>query len=205
MLVEVLEDLHRELGAEAGEGDTGLGDYGDHLLPRLVERGRVHAHQLSGYWKDLGQPHKYLAAHRDVLRDDLGVLDDPDWPILSHQQQRAAARVLAGASVSDSLLSPGCAVRGTVERSVLGPGVVVEEDAVVRDAVVFQDTVVAAGARVDRAVIDRDCLVGPGARVGSADTDLADPDAITMVGRSSRIGAGVEVGGGARLEPGSSA
>ena len=44
---------------------------------------------MKGYWKDLGQPHKYLAAHHDVLTDDLGVLGDPDWPILGHQQQRA--------------------------------------------------------------------------------------------------------------------
>ena len=42
----------------------------------------------TGYWRDLGQPHKYLAAHHDVLTDDLGVLGDPDWPILGHQQQR---------------------------------------------------------------------------------------------------------------------
>src|SRR3954451_6538877 len=82
VLVTVLEELHRELGAEAGEGDTGLGDFGDHLLPRLVERGKVVAHPLPGYWKDLGEPQKYLQAHRDVLVDDVDVLADPEWPIL---------------------------------------------------------------------------------------------------------------------------
>ena len=56
VLVEVLEELHRELGPEADPGDTGLGDFGEHLLPRLVERGRVVAHAMEGYWKDLGQP-----------------------------------------------------------------------------------------------------------------------------------------------------
>ena len=108
----LLEELHRELGAEAGEGDTGLGDYGEHLIPRLVDRGRVFAHPMEGYWKDLGQPHKYVAAHHDVLAGDLGVLGDPDWPILGHQQQRAAARVLDGARVTDSLLSPGATSAG---------------------------------------------------------------------------------------------
>ncbi len=35
VLVTVLEELHHELGADAPEeGDSGLGDYGDHLLPR---------------------------------------------------------------------------------------------------------------------------------------------------------------------------
>lgn len=205
VLVPLLEELHRELGEDAEAGDTGLGDYGDHLLPRLVGRGRVYAHAMPGYWKDLGQPHKYLAAHRDVLTDDQGVLGDPDWPIIGHQQQRPPARVLDGGRVADSLLSPGSVVRGTVLRSVIGPGVVVEEGALVRDSVVFQDTRIREGSRVDWAVVDRDCEIGPAAEVGSADTDPDDPDAITLVGRGSSVARGVVLDGGARLEPGTTA
>jgi glucose-1-phosphate adenylyltransferase len=205
VLVEVLEELHRELGAEAGEGDTGLGDYGEHLVPRLVERGRTFAHAMPGYWKGLGQPHKYLAAHHDVLTDDLGVLGDPDWPILSHQQQRPAARVLEGGRISDSLVSPGSCVGGTVIRSVIGPGVVVEEGALVRDSVVFRDTRVSAGARLDWSIVDQECVVGPGAEVGSPDTDPDDPDAIVLIGRRSTVGANVTLEQGARLEPGTTA
>jgi glucose-1-phosphate adenylyltransferase len=205
VLVAVLEELHREVGPDAGERDTGLGDYGDHLLPRLVDRGRVHAHPMRGYWKDLGQPHKYLAAHHDVLTDNLGVLDGADWPIVGHQLQRPAARVREGGRVTDSLLSPGAEVHGTVIRSVLGPGVVVEAGALVRDSVVFQDTKVAAGARLDWCIVDRDCHVGKGAEVGSPDTDPDDSDAIVMIGRGCRVGAGTVLDGGARLEPGTTA
>lgn len=202
-LVPVLEELHREVGPEAGERDTGLGDYGEHLLPRLVDRGNVYAHPMPGYWKDLGQPHKYLAAHHDVLTDDLGVFGDVDWPIVGHHLQRPAARVREGGRVADSLLSPGSVVHGTVIRSVIGPGVVVEAGALVRDSVVFQDTTVAEGARLDWCVVDRDCHVGKGAEVGAPDTDPDDPDAIVLVGRGSRIGAAAVLDGGSRLEPGS--
>ena len=205
VLVPVLEELHRELGADAGEGDSGLGDYGEHLVPRLVERGRTFVHEMPGYWKDLGQPHKYLAAHHDVLTDDLGVLGDLDWPILSHETQRPAGRVLAGAEVSDSLLSPGASVGGTVVRSVIGPGAVVEAGAVVRDSVVFRDSRICAGSQVDRAIVDQDCVIAAGASVGSPDADPDDPDAITLVGRGSTVGEGVALGPGARLEPGTSA
>jgi glucose-1-phosphate adenylyltransferase len=205
VLVEVLEELHRELGHGAGEGDSGLGDYGEHLLPRLVERGRTVVHAMPGYWKDLGQPHKYLAAHRDALTSDLGFLDDEGWPILSHQQHRPAARVLDGARVADSLLSPGSEVQGTVERSVIGPGVRVAAGAVVRDSVLFDGTVVEAGARVDLAIVDRDCVVERGSGVGEEGADPADPDAIVLVGRGSRVTPGARVPAGARLEPGTTA
>jgi glucose-1-phosphate adenylyltransferase len=201
-LVAVLEELHRELAADSDEGDSGLEDFGDHLLPRLVERHTVVAHPLDGYWKDLGEPHKYLQAHRDLLLDDRGVLGDADWPILTRQPQRAPARVLEGGEVVDSMVSPGCRVHGRVVRSVLGPGVVVEAGAVVRDSVVFQDAVVEAGATVDWAIVDRRCVIGREATLGEPADDLDDPDAVVLVGEAARVGPGVSLPLGTRLEPG---
>ena len=117
----------------------GLADFGDHLCRGSSTR-QARSRTARRLRRDLGEPHKYLAAHQDVLTDDLGVFDDPAWPILTHHPQRVPARVLDGGSVLDSLLSPGCRVAGTVVRSVLGPGVVVEAGATVRNSVVFADT-----------------------------------------------------------------
>ena len=205
VLVEVLEELHRELGPEAEPGDTGLGDFGDHLLPRLVERGRTGAYRLEGYWRDLGQPHYYLRAHRELLRDDLGVLNDPTWPILTRHTQRGPARLLEGAETLDSLVSSGCVVGGRVERSVLGPGVRVERGARVVDSVLFADVVVEADAEVVAAIVDKHCRIRRGARVGSAEADLDDSDDIVLLGRESVVAEGAVVAPGARLEPGGSA
>jgi glucose-1-phosphate adenylyltransferase len=198
---EVLEGLHADLAAGSDEGDTGLEDFGDHLLPALVERGRTFAHRHEGYWRDVGQPHHYLRAHRDVLTDDREVLSVRDWPILSRLPQRVPARVLDGGAVVDSLLSPGSRVGGVVRRSVLGPGVVVESGAEVCDSVVFADTVVRAGARVHWSVLDTGCVVEAGARLGSPEEEaLDDPDAVTLAGRGSRVSG--KHPGGSRLEPG---
>jgi glucose-1-phosphate adenylyltransferase len=206
VLVTVLEELHRELGADSEAGDTGLGDFGDHLVPRLVERGSTYAWALGGYWRDVGQPHHYLQAHQDVLTDDLGVLNVPGWPILTRQPQRVPGRVLEGGRVVDSLLSPGSRVAGTVVRSVLGPGAVVEEGAEVHDSVVFADSLVRAGSRVHWTVVDARCAVGPDARIGDPDADgTGDPDAVTLVGQGSVVGEGVRLASGARLEPGTTA
>jgi glucose-1-phosphate adenylyltransferase len=213
VLVAVLEELHRELQDDADEGgageesgDSGLGDYGEHLVPRLVDRGRTYAYPLPGYWRDVGQPHLYLAAHRDVLTDSVGVLDQPHWPILTRQLPHAPARVRAGAVVEDSLLSPGCEVAGTVRRSVLGPGSVVAAGAEVSGSVLFDDVRVEAGARVQQSVLDSGVVVETGARVGDADADATgDAAQVALVGRESRVGAGVVLPRGARLEPGTTA
>jgi glucose-1-phosphate adenylyltransferase len=200
-LVPVLEELHRERSGQAEGGDSGLGDFGESLVPRFVARGRAVVHPLPGYWRDLGQPHHYLAAHQDVLVEDQGLFDDPDWPILTRQPQRVPARVLAGGSVEDSLVAPGGRVRGRVVRSVLGPGVVVEEGAVVANSVVFADSVIERGARVDWAIVDEGALVAADTVVGHPDADgTGDPAQVTIVGKDSVVGE--SVGAGARLEPG---
>ena len=203
VLIEVLEELHRELAADSEQGDTGLEDFGDHLVPRLVDRGKTFVHPLEGYWRDLGQPHKYLRAHHDVLTDDVDVLSVPAWPILSRLPQRAPARVLDGAEVVDSMVSSGGRVAGVVRRSVLGPGVVVEAGAEVSNSVVFADTTVRAGAQVHWSIVDTGCEIGPDARVGDPGTvPLDDADQVTMVGRDSLVGGGVRLAAGSRLEPG---
>jgi len=205
ILLEVVEELQHERSSEAESGDTGLGDFGEHLLPRLVERGKVYAHAMPGYWRDLGAPESYMQGHFDVLCNDVGLFDDHAWPILSRQPQRAPARILAGSTIEDSLISPGCIVSGLVHRSVLGPGVIVEEGALVSDSVVAADVVIGAGATVVWSIVDSDCRIEKGATVGDATLQNPDPDRIVLVGRDTVIGARQSVGAGARLEPGTTA
>ncbi|MBE7325735.1 glucose-1-phosphate adenylyltransferase [Nocardioides sp. Y6] len=200
VLVEVLEELHRELAGE--EDDSGLGDFGEHLLPRMVQRGKAFAHHLDGYWRDLGQPHHYLNAHLELIDHGLELFDGT-WPLHTSHRPHPPARVGSGARVEDSLLSPGSRVAGTVRRSVLGPDVVVEEGAVVEESVLFGEVVVRSGARVRRSVVDTGCELLDGADVGAADIDLTDPDAIVLVGRDSRVASALPPG--ARLAPGTTA
>jgi glucose-1-phosphate adenylyltransferase len=72
-------------------------------------------------------------------------------------------------------------VHGSVTGSVLGPGVLVEEGAVVTDSVLLGDVVVRAGARVTRAVLDERTEVGAGATAGRAG------GGITVTARDDRV------------------
>ena len=208
-LIDALDALRAELSggaAGAAEGDSGLGDFGDHLLPRLIEHGDVRAVPLEGYWRDLGQPGPYLQAHRDLLAGRVDVFDHPDRPVISHWPDRPAARVRRGAVVADSLLSPGCDVAGEVVRSVLGPGVVVEAGARVEDCVLFEDVRIERGAEVRTAVLDERTVVGRDAVVGAAPSGrVARDEDVVLAGLGCEIGRGAHVGAGARLEPGTTA
>jgi len=204
-LLAALDALRAE-NSGGDDGSTGIGDFGEHLLPRLVRDREVHAWPLEGYWADLGTPASYLAAHRDLLAERVADFSHDDWPMLTRWPELPAARVDTGAVLDDVVLSAGCRVRGTVRRSVLGPGVVVEEGAVVEDAVLFWGVHVAGGARVTTAIIDDEVEVRAGASVGQPTRGArAHDDQIAVVGRQSVVGAGVVVPAGGRLEPGTTA
>jgi glucose-1-phosphate adenylyltransferase len=189
-----LLDTLEALAAADGE----LKDFGDGLLPRLVDAGEAVEHRLPGYWRDVGTVPAYWQAHMDLLDPERPLdLDDPAWPILGRAPHRLPARVEGSARLEQALLSPGTVVAGTVVRSVLGPGVVVEPGATVRDAVLGDDCVVAAGATVQRAVLDRGVRVGPGARVGGPDED--EPPA--LVAEEARLPDGATLPPGGRHGP----
>lgn len=202
VLLETLRDLRRELSREHDDGDSGIGDFGEHLLPRLVDTGRTGAVPLTGYWRDVGQPGLYLQSHRDLLAGKVDVFDHPGRPVISHWPDRPAARVRSTGELRDSLLSPGADVAGLVVGSVLGPGVVVEKGAEVHDSVVMEDCVIRAGAVVRTTVLDERSEVLAKARVGAEPSRrVAHDDDIVLVGRDSRVSG--TVAAGARLEPGS--
>ena len=168
-----------------GDGDgSGLTDFGAELLPKLVGDGKAWEYRLEGYWRDVGTVGSYWEAHMELLAPEPGlVLDDPPWPVLTYAIQHPPARIESSASIDASWISPGCTVRGRVERSVLAPRVVVEEDAVVRDSIVFEGAVIARGSAVERAILDEAVELADGARVGEDDGGIA------VVPRGARVGA----------------
>ncbi len=194
VLFDTLDMLLEEKDSDGNKGNNipELKDYGHELLPRLVERGKVREYPLDGYWKDLGTVESYWKAHMDLLEPEPGLcLDDPGWPIISYGVQQLPAHIFGSAALDNSLISPGCSIRGKVVRSVLGPGVVVEEGATVRNAVIFGKTVIRSGARVDGAVIDEHVTVAEEVRIGrrgkrDLPVHLASGE-ITLIGANATV------------------
>jgi glucose-1-phosphate adenylyltransferase len=168
-----MDRLAAELGDEGADGEDDLGDGArlkDFRRPaaahaRARRAARAYAHD--GYWRDVGTVDSYWEGHMDLLDAACPLRpDDPAWPVLTAARPRLPARILGSARVDDSLVCAGCTVAGDVARSVLGPGVVVEQGAVVRDSVLLGDVTVRRGARVAFAIVDGEVEVGRGRRGG---------------------------------------
>ena len=185
-------------------------DFGRHVLPWMVERGRpVYAYEFAGYWQDVGTIESYWRTSLDLLTDDPGIeLNDLGWLIYTKSEERPPARIGPEARVSRSMISHGCVIDGTVEHSVLSPGVRVAAGATVRDSIVMFDAVIESGAVLDRAIVDKEAFIGPDAVVGQGDDLRPNRDeperlsaGITLVGKRARIPGGIEIGRNCRIDP----
>lgn len=195
-LLQTLEDVVKDTAPGAEEGDTGLGDVAERLLPTMISRGLVKSFALQSYWRDMGRPAVYLTAHRDLVRGKVGLFRDPSWPMRTLGVDGGPARI------SESLIAAGAIVEGTVIGSTLGPRVVVRPGAHVEDSVIFSDCVIEADAHIHTSIVDSDVTVRSGARIGRAPkaTRALDGD-IAVVGHSSVIEGRVQPG--EQIEPGS--
>lgn len=131
------------------------------VFPVILEQDRpFYGYVLeNSYWRDIGTPASYLAAHHDLLAGRLdGISLEQSGP-----SDVATAAVIDGASV----VGEGCVVKpnARIINSVLGPGVQVEERALIDSSVIWSHTRVSAGAEVTNAVVGRSCFIGRGVQV----------------------------------------
>lgn len=193
---DVLSKVLREDAARADSAH----DFGKNVIPSMVDRYRVYAYQFTGYWVDVGTVQAYWETHMDLLADNPPLdLNDREWVIHTRSEERPPVNLRTGATVLHSLISDGCCIEGTVEYSVLSPGVRVARGAVVRYSIVMTDTVIEQGAIVDRSIVDKKVVIGAGAHLGyGADyspnrvADLAT--GLSLVGKSAVIPPGLRIG-----------
>ncbi|HYM15683.1 MAG TPA: glucose-1-phosphate adenylyltransferase [Dehalococcoidia bacterium] len=179
-------------------------DFGRDIVPQMVEdpAHRVYGFPFTGYWRDVGTIESYYDGNMDLL-EDLPVLNmyDPDSRIRSRATGYPPAKVGHRAYLSRSLLDLGCIINGHVEHSVLSPGVYVEEGAVVRDSIIFDNCRIESGAIVERSIVDKDVLVGKNAYVGYGDDWAPNherPDivncGITIIGKRAKLPPYIRIG-----------
>lgn len=176
------------------EGD-GI-DFARDVLPKMLADGcEMSAWHFFGYWEDVGTVQSYWEANMSLLAEDPALdLYDQHWVVHTRSFDKAPVRLGPNAVVDGTLISNGCVVLGVVERSIISPGVFIDEGAVVKDSIIFNDVRIEAGARVDRAIVDKGSVVGAGALVGSGDDNTPQRElrerlntGITLVGRGAVV------------------
>ncbi|MGH8774868.1 MAG: glucose-1-phosphate adenylyltransferase [Jiangellaceae bacterium] len=172
----------------AGRGDAHVYDFDTNEVPGTTARDH-------GYWRDVGTLDAYHEAHMDLVSiDPLFNLYNREWPILTSHPQLPGAKIVEGGEAHESILNSGCIIAGGLaDHAVLSAGVEIREGAVVGRTVLLDGVRVEASAVVRDAILDKNVVIAKGAEVGvDKDADRArgytvSATGITVVGKGARV------------------
>jgi glucose-1-phosphate adenylyltransferase len=170
VLVEALKEANRR----------GEHDFGQNVLPALMETHRLFAYDFAtnkvpgtkpyeepAYWRDVGTLDAYFSAHQDLLglnpRFDVF---NPEWRIFSSNYQGPVARMI-DAHLHNSVVAAGSLVHGaSIRNSIIRREVIIEDDVEIEDCVIQDYVHIRRGARLRRAIVGGYNVIEAGARIG---------------------------------------
>lgn len=148
-------------------------DFGKDIIPSmLADTRKLCAYKFQGYWKDVGTIDSLWEANMDLLaKNNTLDLNDPSWKIYTEDTTELPHYVGTNAEIKGAYITQGCHIEGEVRNSVLFTGAQVGPNAKVIDSVLMPGAIVEDGAVVTRALVADNIRIGANAVVGSADSD----------------------------------
>ncbi|MBP2626887.1 MAG: Glucose-phosphate adenylyltransferase [Firmicutes bacterium] len=179
--------LLRKVLEDDSKNDLSSHDFGKDVIPKLLAADhRLSAYYFEGYWKDVGTVESFWEANMDLLNEEPELdLYNPNWKVYSVNATRPPHYIGATAKVTRSLISEGCSILGTVDHSVIFPGVHIAEGVCIKDSIVMPYVNIGAYAQVYRAIIGRKGVVEAEAIIGNVnnkDITVVNEDIVTSSG-----------------------
>lgn len=135
------------------------------VLARNAARRNYRIYKYDGYFATINSMQDYFMHSMELLGDSKSrdqLFNIKNRPIYTKVRNSAPAKYTDSAKVSNSLIADGCVIDGTVENSILFRGVKVGKGAVVKNSILFQDTVTGENVFLNCVVADKNVVIRDG-------------------------------------------
>ena len=146
-------------------------DFGKNIIPNLLNAGhKLVAYTFEGYWKDVGTIDSLWEANMELLGKDpaFNIRGGPNSTIYARNNAMPSSYIDEEAKTVNCFVAEGSEVYGTVRHSILSTGCYVGKNAIVEDSVVMPGAVIESDAIVRHAILGENSKVCRGAVVGGA-------------------------------------
>ena len=155
-------------------------DFGAHVIPDLVETGKVFAYDFDtniiqgtmpyeekGYWRDVGTISSFFEAHMDMLgTSPLFELDNKLWPIHPSSYEGSATKILKS-DIKNSIIAEGVIIhKAKIRNSVIRSGVVIENNVNVEDCIIMDQAVLKSRCSIKKVIVDKLNVINEGEQIG---------------------------------------
>lgn len=125
--------------------------------------------KLCGNLNIMGYEHKKIyfeiSSVSGYMKENMRLLSEDvrkqifENPIYTKVKDSVPVQYCSGSEVSNSIISDGCTIQGTVINSILSRGVIVGKGAIVRNSIIMQNTEIMKNVMLDNVILDKDVIV----------------------------------------------
>ena len=128
------------------------------------------AYNFDGYWKDVGTIDSLWEANMELLgkEPEFNIRGDERSKIYARNSALPSSYIDDDALIQNAFVAEGSDICGTVRHSIISVGCTVGKDALVEDSVVMPGVVIEPGAIVRHAILGENSKVLKNAVVGGA-------------------------------------
>ena len=177
-------------------------DFGKHVIPYCHQKGQpLYAYEFNGYWKDVGTLNSYWEANMELIDivPEFNLYEEY-WKIYTKSEILPPQYLSSDSVVERSIIGEGSNILGKVYNSVIGCGVTIGKDSVVRDSIIMNNATVKAGCQIDKAIIAENAVIEDNVKLGVGEEDENETaphiynHGLVTIGEKSYVPAGVTVG-----------
>lgn len=176
-----------------------LHDFGYSIIPGMVGRDKVFAYQFKDFWRDVGTIESYYDTNIALASQKPPLNLNGNWPVIT-VKNTAKPIISNKAVVKNSIIGPGCVIKGRVENSVLSAGVHVDEQAEVKNSILFTNVVVGVHTNIDACIADEDVNIGNFCYIGFGN-DRSGIQEYTILGKGASISSHTAIARGCKIMP----
>ena len=131
------------------------------VVARSLAKHTFKIYRHDGFFANITSMADYYAINMSLLdpANREALFKIKERPIYTKVRNSAPTKYVDGAKVTNSLIADGCVIEGTVENSILFRGVRVGKNAVVKNAILFQDTQILSGAFANCVIADKNVVI----------------------------------------------
>jgi glucose-1-phosphate adenylyltransferase len=184
---------------EDAEQPASVHDFGYSIIPGMVGRDRVYGYKYDDFWRDIGTIDAYYDTSMELTGNKPPFSLNGTWPILTCENNEPVKKYPSSV-IENSIISPGCVIKGRVENSILSPGVQVDEHAVVKNSILMSNVCVGTRSVVDSCIADEEVHVGEFCYVGFGSNHDHMPE-YTLLGKGATITSHTAIARGCKVMP----
>ena len=177
-------------------------DFGKHVIPYIFGKGgRMFAYEYNGYWKDVGTLNSYWEANMELIDivPEFNLYEEY-WKIYTKSETLPPQYFSKDSVVEKSIIGEGSEIYGKVYNSVIGCGVTIGKDTVIRDSIIMNETSIGEGCHFEKAIVAENVRIGNRVVLGAFGEAENETDphiyahGITTVGEHTEIPDDIMIG-----------